>query len=147
MPLMRLYRCLTPGFLNPLLRRIKSRTIVRIALRRVYGKRAHFTRRDVEEYFAPSQFPDYGPAVRQALHSYDWSAAKHRRLGKVNVPAVGIWGTLDHMMPKDGMDLYLDLIPQIVLSAIPNAGHIIAEETPHEVNEALLALLRRVYLR
>jgi len=30
-----------------------------------------------------------------------------------------------------------------VLRAIPEAGHIITEETPDEVNEALIALLRR----
>jgi len=32
---------------------------VKAALRRVYGKRGHFTTRDVEEYVAPSQFPDF----------------------------------------------------------------------------------------
>jgi len=49
------------------------------------------------------------------------------------------------MIPKDGMEIYRRLIPQIVLREIPNAGHIVVEETPEEVNEALLALLLRVY--
>jgi pimeloyl-ACP methyl ester carboxylesterase len=34
------------------------------------------------------------------------------------------------------------LIPGIVLRVIEGAGHIIPEETPHEVNEALLGMLR-----
>jgi pimeloyl-ACP methyl ester carboxylesterase len=144
-PLMRLYQWATPAAITPLLRYFRSRTIVKIALRRVYGKRGHFTARDVEEYFAPSQFPDYGPAIRQLLHSYDWNAADHRRLTTVNVPAAGVWGTLDHMLPGHAMDIYLRLVPQIVLTHIPDAGHIVTEETPREVNEALLGLLHRVY--
>ena len=50
----------------------------------------------------------------------------------------------DHsMMPDDGMGIYLSLVPQVVLRAITDAGHIITEETPDEVNELLIALLRR----
>jgi pimeloyl-ACP methyl ester carboxylesterase len=43
-------------------------------------------------------------------------------------------------MPDDGMGVYVPLLPRIVLRVIPDAGHIIAEETPEEVNTGLLAL-------
>jgi len=141
-PLMWLYRGLTPKLLTPILRQIRPRVIVRLALRRVYGRRAHFTPRDVEEFLGPSQFPEYALAMRELLHNYDWTAAKHRRLTPVDVPAIGLWGALDHMMPDDGMGIYAPLLPQIVLRVIPDAGHVIAEETPEEVNAALLALVR-----
>jgi pimeloyl-ACP methyl ester carboxylesterase len=108
----------------------------------VYGKRGHFTERDVEEYVAPVQFPDYGSAIRELLHSYDWKAAKHRQLRVLDLPAAGIWGSRDHMMPSNGMEIYRGLLPQIVLTRVEDAGHVVAEETPEEVNEALLALLR-----
>jgi pimeloyl-ACP methyl ester carboxylesterase len=139
-PLMWLYRGLTPKLLTPILRQIKPRLIVTLALRRVYGRRAHFTERDVEEFLAPSQFPEYALAMRELLHSYDWTAGKHQGLVTVDLPAVGLWGALDHMMPDDGMGVYVPLLPRIVLRVIPDAGHIIAEETPDEVNAALLAL-------
>jgi len=144
-PLMRLYRLLTPAALNPLFKRARSRTVVKIALRRVYGKRGHFSHRDVEEYVAPSQFADYWPAIRQLLHSYDWKAAVHRQLSVVHVPAVGVWGSRDHMMPHDGMKIYKRLVPGIELRPVTDAGHIVTEETPIEVNEMLLGLLDRVY--
>jgi pimeloyl-ACP methyl ester carboxylesterase len=140
-PLMRLYRSVSPKFLTPLLRKIKPRLIVRLALKRVYGKRGRASKRDVEEFLAPSQFPEFALAMRELLHTYDWSAAKRRRLSVVDVPAVGVWGSLDHMMPHDGMAIYLPLVPRIVLSVIPDAGHLITEETPHEVNNALLDML------
>lgn len=142
-PLMRLYRFLTPAALTPLIRLINPRVVVTLALIRVYGKRAHFTQRDVEEYLAPSQFPSFALAMRELLHRYDWNAADGRQLARVDLPAVGVWGSLDHMMPDDGMGIYVSLVPQVVLRAISDAGHIITEETPEEVNEVLIALLRR----
>lgn len=141
--LMWLYRALTPWLLIPLLQQIRPRLIVKLALMRVYGKRGHSTERDVEEFLAPSQFPEFSLAMRQLLHHYDWNAAKHRALAVVDLPAVGVWGTLDHLMPDDGMSIYLELLPRIVLHAITDAGHLITEETPDEVNEALLELLRK----
>jgi pimeloyl-ACP methyl ester carboxylesterase len=141
--LMWLYRALTPRLLTPIIQQIKPRVIVKLALMRVYGKRGHFTERDVEEFLAPSQFPEFSLAMRQLLHHYDWNAAKHRRLAVVDLPAVGVWGTLDHLMPDDGMGVYLSLVPRIVLHAIVDAGHLITEETPDEVNDALLEMLAR----
>jgi pimeloyl-ACP methyl ester carboxylesterase len=140
-PLMSLYRAVTPRVLNPVFRHVRSRLIVKLALHRVYGRRAHFTERDVDEFLAPSQFPEYAVALRELLHKYDWTAANDRKLKRLHLPAAGVWGTLDHMMPRDGMAIYVPLIPGIVLRAIPEAGHIIPEETPDEVNDALLALL------
>jgi pimeloyl-ACP methyl ester carboxylesterase len=142
-PLMRLYHAATPKLFAPIFGRIKPRRIVKLALRRVYGQRGHFTKRDVEEFLAPSQFPEFALAVRELLHSYDWKAADHREMKTLDLPAVGLWGARDHLMPKDGMRVYLPLLPRIVLQPIPGAGHIIPEETPEEVNAALLQLLRR----
>ena len=142
--LMWLYRALTPRLLTPLLQQIKPRLIVKLALMRVYGKRGHVTERVVEEFLAPSQFPEFSLAMRQLLHHYDWNAAKNRRLAAVDLPAVGVWGSLDHLMPEDGMGIYTQVIPRIVLSAIPDAGHLITEETPQDVNESLIALLKQL---
>lgn len=141
--LMWLYRALTPRLLTPLLQRINPRMIVKMALMRVYGKRGSFTERDVQEFLAPSQFPEFSLAMRQLLHHYDWNAAKHRPLGVVDLPAVGVWGTLDHLMPDDGMRIYLGLLPRIMLHSVTDAGHLITEETPDEVNSALLEMLSR----
>ena len=141
-PLMWLYHLLTPRWISPLLPHFKSRTAIRIALKRVYGKRRRFTRRDVEEFLAPAQFPDYAPAMRELLHAYDWKASRNRQLATIDVPAAGVWGSLDHLMPRNGMAIYEQLIPGISLLRIEGAGHVIPEETAGEVNSALLALFR-----
>lgn len=140
-PLMWLYLTLTPRWLAPLLHLVRPRTGVKIALKRVYGKRGTFTPRDVEEYLAPFQFPEYAPAMRELLHEFDWKAAKHRTLPAVAARAAGAFGTLDHLMPRDGMTIYTRLIPGIGITEIKDAGHVIPEETPEEVNTVLEALL------
>ena len=144
-PLMWLYRSLTPSFLRPLIRRVRPRTIVKVALMRVYGSRGSFTEEDVDQYWAQTQFPESSLALTQLLHSYDWRAASSRKLTTVHLPALGMWGSRDHLIPSDGLDLYKRLIPGIELREIEGAGHIIPEETPEEVNEGVIALLAGIF--
>ena len=141
-PLMWLYQSLTPSFLRPLFRRVRPRIVVKVALRRVYGRRGSFTDADVDQYWAPTQFPDTSVALLDLLHSYDWKAARTRRLSTVQLPALGMWGSRDHLQPRDGLDIYKRLIPGIVLRKVEGAGHIIPEETPEEVNQAVIDFLR-----
>lgn len=143
-PLMWLYRSLTPSFLRPLFRRVRPRVVVKVALRRVYGRRGSFTDADVDQYWGPTQFPDTSVALLDLLHAYDWSAARTRQLLTAHVPALGMWGSRDHLQPRDGLDIYKRLIPGIVLRKVEGAGHIIPEETPDEVNAAVIDFLRRL---
>lgn len=140
-PLMWLYQSLTPSFLRPLFRRVRPRIVVKVALRRVYGRRGSFTDADVDQYWAPTQFPDTSVALLDLLHSYDWNAARTRRLQTVHLPALGMWGSRDHLQPRDGLEIYRRLIPGIILRKVEGAGHIIPEETSEEVNAAVIAFL------
>ena len=79
--------------------------------------------------------------MRALLHEFDWKAARHRPLPTISVRAVGAFGTLDHLMPRDGMSIYERLIPGIPIKAIADAGHVIPEETPEDVNGVLRAVL------
>ncbi len=141
-PPMRLYRSLTPRFLMSLLRRFSPRLPVKIALRRAYGDRGTFTEEDVDQYWAPIRLPDSTVALRELLHSYDWHASKGRELERVRIPAICIWGSKDHLMPRDGMELYRRLIPGIKLHEVVGAGHAVHEEAADEVNAELISFFR-----
>lgn len=142
-PPMRIYHTLTPRFLVPLARLFIPRLPVKIALRRAYGARGTFTEEDVDQYLALIRMPDSPPALRELLHSYDWHSSERRRLEPVQVPAISIWGSLDHLMSAGEIDLYRRLIPGIELHEIAGAGHVAPEETPEEVNAALISFFRR----
>lgn len=142
-PPMWIYHLLTPRFLVPVLRVIRPRLAVKVALARVYGKRGSFTEEDVDQYWAPIRLPESPLALRELLHSYDWHAARRRRLETVAVPAIGVWGSLDHLMPTNEMEVYKRLIPGIELHEVVGGGHVVPEETPEEVNATLISFLRR----
>ncbi|MBA3467534.1 MAG: alpha/beta hydrolase [Gemmatimonadaceae bacterium] len=141
LPLWRLYKALTPNFLDPLFRRVSPRFVVKLALRRVYGKRGVFTEADVDQYWAPTQFPEYAVALRDALHAYDWKFAARNPIPQLSVPAVGIWGDRDHLMPSDGMAIYAKAIPGITLHRVTGVGHIVTEEGAGIVASGLRAML------
>ncbi|MDQ3674615.1 MAG: alpha/beta hydrolase [Gemmatimonadota bacterium] len=138
----RLYRGLTPPFFLPILRRFTPRIAVRIGLARVYGKRGTFSEQDVDQYWAPLLLPNTTVALRELLHTYDWYADRRRQLEAVATPAIAIWGSLDHLMPDDEVESYQRLFPGIELKEIVGAGHVAPEETPEEVNAALIAFFR-----
>jgi len=142
-PPMWIYHILTPRFMVLALRAIKPRLAVKIALSRVYGERGTFTEEDIDQYWAPICLAESPRALRELLHSYDWNASRRRRLEPVSIPAIGLWGSLDHLMPRGGMEIYKRLVPGIELHEIVGAGHVIPEETPEEVNAALVSFLRR----
>jgi len=142
-PPMRIYHALTPRFLLPLVRLFTPRLPVKVALARAYGERGTFTDEDVEQYWAPIRLPDSPVALRELLHSYDWNASQRRSLEPVSIPAIGIWGSRDHLMPKDGMAIYERLFPGITLHEVKGAGHVAPEEAPEEVNEALIRFFAR----
>jgi pimeloyl-ACP methyl ester carboxylesterase len=141
--MVRIYRALTPRFLVPLIRRFRPRFPVKIALSRVYGERGTFTEEDVDQYWAPIRLPNATVALRELLHTYDWHASKRRRLEPVNIPAIAIWGSLDHLMPDDEMPFYRELLPGIEMHEVVGAGHVAPEETPDEVNPKLVAFVQR----
>ena len=134
-------RALTPRFLTPLLRRFRPRLPVKIALSRVYGDRGTYTEEDVDQYWAPIRLPNATVALRELLHSYDWHASKHRRLGPVSVPAIAIRGSKDHLLPDDEIPLYRELFAGIELHEIVGAGHVAPEEAPSEVNAHLVRFM------
>src|SRR5919201_5634310 len=54
----------TPRFTDPFARFLTPRWLTEVLLRSTYGNPSRVTDRDIDEYWAPSQFPDYYRAAR-----------------------------------------------------------------------------------
>lgn len=135
------YRLLTPGFLRPALPSLCTRLAIRITLRRVYGKLRRFSERDVLEFQSPCHFPEFPIAQRDSLHAFDWSQPVR---GPVQVPALVVHGTADHLVRGDTIGDYTRAIPGAEVVEIAGAGHIVPEEADEQVNAALIAFLQRI---
>ncbi|MDQ6718609.1 MAG: alpha/beta hydrolase [Gemmatimonadota bacterium] len=136
-----LYKLLTPKMIRGILPSLCTRLAIRITLRRVYGKLRTFSDRDVSEFHSPCYFPNFSIAQRDSLHAFDW---KQPVEGRLDLPALVIHGTDDHLVRGETLTDFEDAIPDIEAVVIEGAGHIVPEEADEQVNAALIRFLRRI---
>lgn len=134
-----LYKILTPAFMRGVLPSLCTREAIRITLHRVYGRLRRFTDRDVDEFHAPCQFREFPIAQRDSLHAFDWRQPLD---GRLELPALLMHGTDDHLVCPDSASEFERAVPGIRVIEISGAGHIIPEEADERVNEALIPFLR-----
>jgi pimeloyl-ACP methyl ester carboxylesterase len=97
--------------------------------------------RDVDEYWAPSQWGKYCIAIHAILRDFDWRALGAGAIAALPVPLVVVLGELDPLVIiADRGALTRGIAPKRVVT-IAGAGHIVGDEAPAEVNAELLALL------
>ena len=96
---------------------------------------------DVEEYRAPTQFPEYVPALRHLVHAFRWMPHAEEQLGRLACPVLVLFGTRDRVViPRRAREL-VEVVPNGRLVLVPGAGHMVQEECAERVNEVLLEFL------
>jgi pimeloyl-ACP methyl ester carboxylesterase len=118
------------------------RAVVSFVQHRVYGKLGWFTERDVDEYWAPTQFPAVVKGQFQALREFSWALWDKASLARLKTPTHVIFGTRDRTVrPKNAEELAAAL-PNGRLTWIKDGGHVVMEEIADRVNSMLLDDLR-----
>jgi pimeloyl-ACP methyl ester carboxylesterase len=117
------------------------RFAVQLVLQAVYGTLRPFTEADVDEYWAPSQFPRYGRALHALLCDFDWGVVNPARIATLPMPVVIVEGERDPLLGvSDIAALALSVAPKRVVS-ITRAGHVVTHEAADEVNAELVRLV------
>jgi pimeloyl-ACP methyl ester carboxylesterase len=100
-------------------------------LRRVaYGNAALVTEQDVDEYWAPAQFPEYARAARALLTEFDWQPLSTDQLQAIKAPVQLVLGRGDRLIR--GTQQKLD--PRLRLKVVVlDGGHCVNEERPDEL--------------
>jgi pimeloyl-ACP methyl ester carboxylesterase len=143
----RFARVVSPRVVDRVLPRLVWRWVVARAHRLAYGDPSRITARDLDEYWAPSQFPSYARAMRRLLHHFRWrrdaagvSAARLRALAS---PALVVLGTRDRLVR--GAAAYVDALcaagAPLVVRRVDGGGHAVNEESPDEVVAFVLEYL------
>ena len=112
-----------------------------IVQRRVHGKLGWFTDRDVDEYWAPSQFPDVIRAQLQMLRDFAWAPLAVAELSRLAPPTLVVFGTLDRTVRPSHAAPLVAAIPDGTLVWVEGGGHVLMEEVPPRVNAMLLEFL------
>ena len=147
-----LARRASPRAVEPMLERIVPRWIVERGHRRVYGDPSLITDADVDQYWAPSQFPGYASAMRRLVHEFDWRrpsvmlmAERLRTLRAASSPALVVLGTKDRLV-RDARPYVAALrkagAPLEVFTSV-GGGHAVNEERPEEIVPVVLEFLQR----
>lgn len=133
-------RLLSPRVVEPITPAVISRTTIELVLRFGSGGWKRPKRRDVDQYWAPSQFDEYAKACRICAHSFNWRATPATVLRSIRVPTLVVSGTRDRIV--FGALQRARLIPTARIVSIRKAGHIVLQESSERVNAELIDFLR-----
>ena len=136
-------RMLSPQLALGVLPHVLPRWMIGAVLRWTLGRPMAFARAELDEYWAPSQFATYVPALRHLLHAFDWLPHAEERLRRLDVPVHVMFGTRDRIVVPRQVDALVRLLPRGTLELVEGAGHLLPEEAPGQVAAALETLLRR----
>jgi pimeloyl-ACP methyl ester carboxylesterase len=127
-------RVATASAITPLLPRIADRKVIELLLNLVNGKLRQITPRDVDEFWAPTQFPEFTLAMRHLLHKFTWRAP----FPALTVPALLISGTRDRFVSREALASCCMTLPGMRHIEVEGAGHVVYDEAAATVNRELL---------
>jgi pyruvate dehydrogenase E2 component (dihydrolipoamide acetyltransferase) len=108
----------------------------------VYGRRAKVDPSFTDQYWAPTQFPDFLSAVRQSLIEFDWSPVTREFLAGITMPTLVVFGTRDRTVRPLHADALVPALARGRLHWVKDAGHVANEEAYDEVTPILLEFIR-----
>ncbi len=135
------WQALSPLIPTPpgeLIAKFIPREVIAFVQHRVYGKLGFFTERDVDEYWAPTQFPAVVRAQFQMLQEFPWGLWDEATLARLTVPTHVIFGTRDRTVRPRHTEALVRAIPRGRLTWIADGGHVVMEEVPQLVNAQML---------
>ena len=131
-----------PPLPGALLANLIPRRLVDVIQRRVYGKLGWFTERDVDEYWAPTQFSPVVAAQVQMLREFDWAPLEEHALAMLDTPTLVVFGTRDRTVRPVHAARLVAAMPAARLRWIEDGGHTVMEEVPHDVNAMIISFLK-----
>ena len=138
-PIIPLLRPLAPKIVDRFTPRLVSRTLVRAILAVAFATPGRPTLRDVDEYWAPSQFSEYARSCRATLHRADWARVDAEALKSIAIPVLAIFGGHDRLV-RGGTDRAA-LIPSARIVNVAAGGHIVLQECSDQTNEEITRFL------
>jgi cis-3-alkyl-4-acyloxetan-2-one decarboxylase len=133
---------LPPSVTGRLLPKTIPRWAVKFALKHSRGERGMSDEQEVDEYWAPTQFPDFLNAMRLLLHSFTWTPWTPSDLASLQQPLLLMFGDRDPVVrPRSVVPTLARSVRTAELHIALGAGHVVMEERPAWALELLLPFL------
>ena len=134
-----LAKLLSPSAVNRFIPGMLSRGLVTFILRAVFATPPRPTTRDIDQYWAPTQFDEFAWACRACLHGVTWTKTAATKLRSLRLPVLVIVGGRDRFVR--GTASRAKLIPTAQVVLVPEGGHLVMQECSTKVNAKLLLFL------
>ncbi len=133
---------LPPSLTGALLPTRIPRWAVKFALQHSRGERGMSDEDEVDEYWAPTQFPAFLNAMRLLLHGFTWSPWTPTELAGVRQPLLLMFGDKDPVVrPQQVVPTLARSLRTATLEVAQGAGHVVPEERPEWALGHLLPFL------
>lgn len=139
-PLVLPIRLFSPSIVNRIVPFLLTRRTVEVVLRIAFATRDRPTERDIDEYWAPTQFDEVVRACRACLHRATWGRIPANKLRSVTVPVLVITGGRD-LLVRGAVDRAV-LFPNVRIVTIREGGHLVLQECASQTNAELLRFLK-----
>lgn len=140
-PTIPLLKLISPRFATRIAPAVLTRRMIEMVLHLAYGTNGRPTERDIDQYWAPTQFDEFSWACRSIVHHTDWSRISLDRLRSLEIPVQVIEGAKDRVVR--GSVAFARKHPGIRTLRVPAGGHLVMQECAVEVNAAILSFLRQ----
>jgi pimeloyl-ACP methyl ester carboxylesterase len=138
-PILGLVTLLSPRFVNRLTPTLLTRRTVTGILYAAFGTPGRPTKRDIDEYWAPTQFDEFAWACRACVHHVNWRRTAATKLRSLRLPALVISGGRDRVVT--GTAKRARLIPTARIVSMKQGGHLVLQECAAETNAEILGFL------
>ena len=137
-------RLFSPRMLAPIIPMVVTRAAVARSMAHTWGERPAPTEREVDDYWAPTQFREFVLASRHLLHRFDWSPPDPARWNAPGLPPVlTVLGTHERLIDLTATEVYVARhLKRARLEVIEGAGHALQEDSPDDVNPLVVEFLR-----
>jgi len=133
---------LPPSLTGALLPSRIPRWAVRFALKHSRGEKGLSDEREVDEYWAPTQFPEFLNAMRLLLHGFSWAPWTPTELAGITQPLMLVFGDRDPVVkPQSVAPTLVRCLPGAQMHVAYGAGHVVPEERPDWALGLLLPFL------
>lgn len=146
-PFMPVLRHLPTPLIEPVLPVLVAKWLYRVILYSVVVRRQRLTERDLEEYWAPSQFGGFARAALRLIREYHWEPLLPEERARLGVPVLAIFGDRDHVVRRRAEGRISEAVAEagelggLEAHVLRDVGHMPLDEAPEEANPLILRFL------
>lgn len=132
-------KAMSPRVVNRVVPALLTRRVITGILHGAFGTRERPTDRDIEQYWAQTQWDAYAWACRACIHHVDFSPVAAPKLRNLRIPVLVISGGRDRVVRK--VARRARLIPTARVLHVREGGHLVMQECAQRTNSEILAFL------